>query len=51
MVELQCRAAVVGIAIGDELNRAQSVVVPKLKVKLENSALSLKNAIESVEAC
>lgn len=51
MVELQCRAAVVSRAIGNELKRAQSVVIPKLKVKLEDSALSLKNALQATEAC
>ena len=51
LVELQCRVVVVGRTIGDELNRTQSVVVPKLKAKLEDSALSLKNALEVADAC
>jgi len=51
LVELQCRATVVGRAIGDELNKTQSVVVPKLKAKLDDSALSLKNAMEAADAC
>ncbi|XP_068472816.1 uncharacterized protein [Phaseolus vulgaris] len=51
MVELQCRAAVVSHAIGEELKRAESVVIPKLKRKLDDSATSLKRALESVEEC
>jgi len=38
LVELQSRATVVGRALGDELSRAQTVVVPKLKAELEASA-------------
>jgi len=49
MVELQCQAAVVSRAIGDELKRVESVVIPMLKVKLEFSALSLKNALEAAD--
>jgi len=50
-VELQCRAAVASHAIGEELKRAESVVIPKLKRKLDDSATSLKRALESVEEC
>jgi len=51
LVELQSRATVVGRAIGDELSRTQTVVVLKLKAELEESTLSLKNAIETLETC
>jgi len=51
LVELQSRATVVGRVIGDELNRTQTVVVPKLKAKLEESIVSLKSAIEAAETC
>ena len=51
MVELQCRAAVVSHAIGDKLKRVESVVIPKLKRKLDDSATSLKKALEAVEDC
>jgi len=49
LVELQSRATVVGRAIGDELSRTQTVVVPKLKAELEESTLSLKNIIKTAE--
>ena len=51
MVELQCRATVVSRAIGDELKRAESVMIPKLKTKLKDSVVSLKNALEAVDVC
>jgi len=51
MVELQCRATVVSRAIGDELKRAKSVVIPKLKTQLYDSTLSLKNALEAADKC
>jgi len=51
MVELQCRAAVVSRAIGDELKRAESVVIPKLKTQLKDSALTLKNSFEAADKC
>ena len=40
-----------GRAIDDELSRTQSVEVSKLKAELEESNLSLKNVIETSEAC
>jgi len=49
MVELQCRAAVVSRAISDELKRAKTVSIPKLKTQLSDSALSLKEALKTVE--
>jgi len=49
LVELHSRATIVGKALGDELNRTQTMVVPKLKAKLEESANSLKSAIETAE--
>jgi len=51
MVELQCRATVVSRAIDDELKRVESVVIPKLKNRLEDSALSLKNALAAADKC
>ena len=51
LVELQSRVTIVGKALGDELNRTQTVVVPKLKAELEESANSLKSAIEMTETC
>jgi len=45
MVELQCRATVVSRAIGNELKRAESVVIPKLKNRLDDSTVSLKKAL------
>jgi len=51
MVELQCRAAVVSWAIGDELKRAESVVIPKLKTQLNDLALTLKNSLEAADKC
>ncbi|KAK7367833.1 hypothetical protein VNO80_09851 [Phaseolus coccineus] len=41
MVELQCRAAVVSKAIEDELKLVETVVIPKLRTKLDDSAISL----------
>ena len=51
MVELQCRAAVVSRAIGDELKRAESVVILRLKAKLDESSQALKKALQDVDAC
>jgi len=51
MVELQCRAAVVSRAIGDELKRPEVVVIPKLKTQLNDSAVTLKNALEAADKC
>jgi len=51
LVELQSRAIVVIKALGDELNRTQTVVVPKLKAELEESTSSLKSAIKTTEIC
>jgi len=50
-VELQSRATIVGKALVDELERANTTVVPKLKAELEESARKLKAALEVVEAC
>ena len=47
LVELQSRATIVGKALGDELNRTQTVMVSKLKAKLEESVSSLKSVIET----
>ena len=49
MVELQCRATVVSRAIGNELKRAKTVSIPKLKKQLSDSAVSLKEALKAVE--
>ena len=51
MVELQCRAAVVSRAIGDELKRAESVVIPRLRAKLDESSQALKKALQDIDAC
>jgi len=51
LVELQSRATVVGRALGDELSRAQTMVVPKLKTELEASVSSLKTALEAADTC
>jgi len=48
MVELQCRAAVVSKAIGDELKRAKTVSISKLKTQLSESVVSLKEALKAV---
>jgi len=49
MVELQCRAAVVSRAIGDELKRAKTVSIHKLKTQLSESVVSLKEALKAVD--
>jgi len=49
MVELQCRAAVVSRAIGDELKRVKTVSIPKLKTQISESAVSLKEALKAVD--
>ena len=49
MVELQCRAAVVSRALGDELKRAKTVSIPKLKKQLSDSVVSLKEALKAVD--
>ncbi len=49
MVELQCRATVVGRAIGDELKRVKTVPIPKLKSQLSESTVSLKDALKAVD--
>ena len=46
-VELQCRAAVATRALGDELRRAKTVSIPKLKSQLNESAVSLKDALKA----
>ena len=46
LIELQSRATIVGRVLGDEVCRAQTVVVLKLKAELEASANSLKTALE-----
>jgi len=51
MVELQCRAAVVSRAISDRLKRAESVVIPKLRNRLDDSATSLRKALQAVDDC
>jgi len=51
LVELQSRATIVGKALSDELSRAKMVVMSKLKAELEESASSLKAALEAAEAC
>ena len=51
IVELQCRAAVVSRAIGDELKRAESVVIPRLRAKLDESSQALKKALQDIDAC
>jgi len=38
-----------GKALGEELNRTSTVVVPKLKDELEESTSSLKAALEAAE--
>ena len=50
-MELQSRATVVGKALGDELNRAQTVVGSKLKAELEALASSLNATLETAESC
>jgi len=49
MVELQCRTAVVGRAIGNELKRVKTVSIPKLKSQLSESTVSLKDALKAVD--
>jgi len=51
MVELQCRPAVVSRAIGDELKTTESVVIPKLRNKLDDSTTSLKKVLQAVDDC
>ena len=46
-VELQCRAAVATRALGDELRRVKTVSIPKLKSQLNESAVSLKDALKA----
>jgi len=41
----------VGKTLGEELNRTNAVIVPKLRVEQEESANSLKAALEVAEAC
>ena len=49
MVEVQCRAAFVSRAIGDELKRTKTVSIPKLKKQLSDSAVSLKEALKAIK--
>jgi len=49
MVELQCRAVVVSRAIRDELKRAKTVLIPKLKTQLSELVVSLKAALKAVD--
>ena len=49
LIELQSRATIVGRTMGDELCRAQTVVVPKLETELEASASSLKTTLEAAD--
>jgi len=49
VVELQCRAAVVSRAFGDELKRVKTVPIPKLKKQLNDSVVSLKEALKATE--
>ena len=49
MVELQCRATVVGRAIGNELKRVKTVSIPKLKSQLSELTVSLKDALKAVD--
>jgi len=50
-VELQSQTTFVGKALGYELSRAQTEVVPKLKAELLASASSLKTTLEAVDTC
>jgi len=50
-VEFQSRATVVGKTLGEELKRTSTMLVPRLRMKLAESANSLKATLETTEAC